>query len=108
MDNRLNDFSVFALKTLHASGGVDKFLLSGEERMAIGTDVEPEVGFQCALGLPLGTAGTGHFSWFIFGMNTFFHFGLTSSLQLLPADITRRMKARALSQASAYFIKAGL
>jgi len=63
-----------AAEFFHAASGVDEFLCSGEERMARGTNTEPELGFGGA-GLIGRPAGTSHGGGNVFGMSFRFHEG---------------------------------
>jgi len=40
---RPTHFGVLAAEALHPSGGIDQFLLAGEERMAVGTDFDVNI-----------------------------------------------------------------
>lgn len=64
---------VAAVELINTTGGIDKFLLSGEERMAFGAD--SDLGFRTGgFDVPNFAAGAGNDRVFVLGMNIFFHF----------------------------------
>ena len=65
---------VFLLEAFDASGGVHKFLLAGEEGMAIRADFNAQhVAFDGRARLKGVTAGAMDSNWMIVGVNTGFH-----------------------------------
>ena len=64
---------VAAVEFINTTGGIDKFLLSGEERMAFGAN--GDLGFRTGgFDVPNFAAGAGNDRVFVLGMNIFFHF----------------------------------
>src|SRR5205823_4974267 len=59
-------------EALDAAGGVDELLLPGEERMAVATDIDVDLG-QRAAGLEGVAAGTVNGAGLVFGMGFGFH-----------------------------------
>ena len=64
--------AVLPIEAFNASGGVDKLLLAGKERVAIGTDLEPNFRFGRSR-LPRLTAGAVHRRVHVFWMNVRLH-----------------------------------
>ena len=64
----------FFLEFVHASARIDKLLLAGEERMALGADINLQVFFD-GLGVVHRAAGTCDGGVFEFGMDSLFHCG---------------------------------
>jgi hypothetical protein len=64
---------VAAVEFVNTTGGIDEFLLAGEERMAFGAD--SNLGFGTGgFDVPNFTAGAGNDGVFVLRMNIFFHF----------------------------------
>jgi hypothetical protein len=63
---------VLSAETLDPSGGVDQLLLSGEERVALGTDFNTDIGFGGTDG-HFVAAGATNDGFFVIGMNSAFH-----------------------------------
>ena len=64
---------VTAVEFVNTTGGIDKFLLAGKERMAFGAD--SNLGFRTGgFDVPDFSAGAGDDRIFILRMNIFFHF----------------------------------
>jgi hypothetical protein len=64
---------VLAAEALHSSGGVQKLLLTGEERVAGGADFHVDIASVCGPGGKGVTAGTMHANFVIIGMDGGFH-----------------------------------
>jgi hypothetical protein len=65
-------FRVFSLESFDAAGGIDEFLLTGKERMALRTDFEVDLrlGGACTERLSAGAFNDGLD---VFGMNVGLH-----------------------------------
>lgn len=59
---------IFFAETFHPTGGIDKFLLTGKKRMAVGTNLHAYFISRGPGGIG-GAAGTGNGQLFIFRMN---------------------------------------
>ena len=60
------------LEAVYASAGINQLLLAGKERMALGTNFNPDLALG-GTGLKGITTGTLYNSLFIIGMNAFSH-----------------------------------
>lgn len=65
-------FGVTAFEALDAAGGIDEFLLTGEERVAFRADADPDVG-ACGTGVDHVPTGADDIGFPIFGMDVRFH-----------------------------------
>jgi hypothetical protein len=63
---------VLAIKPLDAARGVDQLLLAREERVAVRTDLEPDLGLRRP-GFPRMTTGAMHVSVLVFRMDIGLH-----------------------------------
>jgi hypothetical protein len=72
---------IFSPETLHSTGGIHQFLLSGEKRVTSRADFHADILHRRA-GVDHVAAGAGDVGVEILGMNLFFH--LTSSLNIPP------------------------
>jgi hypothetical protein len=63
---------VLSAETLKPSGGVDQLLLSGEERVTLGTDFNTDIGLGGTDG-HFVAAGTANDGFFVVGMNSALH-----------------------------------
>jgi hypothetical protein len=64
---------VFLFKLIHAAGGIDQFLSSGEERVAGGADFHADIAFVRGTGFECIAAGADNIRLVIYGMNSSFH-----------------------------------
>lgn len=84
VDQKLLFLFIAVIEPFDATFGIEKFVLAGEKRMAIGTNFDSDFGFGRA-GFKLISAGAVHLGLYIDGMNTLFHkssFLLKSPLKL--------------------------
>lgn len=61
-----------ALELIQTSAGIDKLLLAGKERMALGADFNGHIAFG-RTSLNLSAASTSDRAFFVFGMESFLH-----------------------------------
>ena len=66
--------SITSVEAIHSAGSIDQLLLAGKKRMAGGTDFNMEIAFPRRARLERLAAGAGHSYFFIFWVNSGFHF----------------------------------
>jgi hypothetical protein len=69
--------SVFLVEALNPASSVHQFLLTGEERMALGADFHPDFLFG-GTGLELIATRATRDNFFVFGMDTLFHLNIST------------------------------
>ena len=66
--------TITPVEAIHAAGSIDQLLLARKKRMAGGTDFNMEIAFTGRACLERLAAGAGHSYFFIFRVNSRFHF----------------------------------
>ena len=69
-----------SLELIHASAGVNKLLLTGEEGMALGADINSQVAALGGLGFNNLAASASDFANFVIRMDSVFHFHVPLSI----------------------------
>jgi hypothetical protein len=72
--------AVTLVEAIDASGGIDEFLFTGEERVASRTDFDVQVTFLRGAGLECFAARAGDVYFDVFGVNSRFHLTLVRAL----------------------------
>jgi hypothetical protein len=83
--------AVAALEALDPTGSIDELLLAGEERVAVATDLEPQLLFG-GVGLECVTARTDDGHEMHFGMNSLLHGLPLFSVEFRRVPLSERSK----------------
>src|ERR1051326_8372399 len=92
--------AVAFVEAIHASRGIDELLLTGEERMARGTDFHVQVALLGRARLERLAAGAGDVDFYVFRVNSWFHYSSSLYGSTWPRFQTRHHRWRSLKPSS--------